>query len=271
MSGPPQKSPVQNGSNNARGSRECAWALKSKATCRRLLKRSRVIRSIGASDKPKGRGSPDVDADSSRSRRAGYEADSEPLNSGGSKERLGSEADASDKHSNRARKTSTLTGTLIEHGPAPYRFDAAASPSYFAKVETSLGQRLVWGSDLAEAIQRSQSQVRIGDEIGLRRVGRRAVNVTVMDRDAEGKVTPHPQVKQRTLWQVESTSWLASRDEIAHSFGRTDAVSRERESREPQVRDSVLALKAAELLAEQRLAGAQDRKRFVDGRGYAHA
>src|SRR5207244_897590 len=93
---------------------------------------------------------------------------------------------------------------LIDHGPARYRGDARAPMSYFVKLETSRGDRTVWGVDLERAFKESLTQPQIGDEVGLRSVRQDAVKVKAPTRDADGNVVGQQELKTyRNRWILE--------------------------------------------------------------------
>ena len=64
-----------------------------------------------------------------------------------------------------------IVGRLEAHGPARYRFRAEEGPSYFLKVMTNRGTRVLWGKDLERALTQSRTQPKIGSQIGVRRTG----------------------------------------------------------------------------------------------------
>ena len=63
-------------------------------------------------------------------------------------------------------------GRLADHGAAPYRHDPKNAMSYFVRLETTDGDREIWGVDLHRALKESLTRPDIGDEVGLRAVRR---------------------------------------------------------------------------------------------------
>ncbi|EKH8225442.1 hypothetical protein O9Z89_004378 [Salmonella enterica] len=78
-----------------------------------------------------------------------------------------------------------LTGTLLEHGPAPYNFKKGASHSYYARLRTAEGERVVWGIELRAAI--ADAGLKNNDLVTLQMVGKTTVTVDVRQVDKEGK------------------------------------------------------------------------------------
>ena len=67
-----------------------------------------------------------------------------------------------------------LIGRLTEHGRAAYQFRSGEDLSYYVKLLTSRGERTLWGKDLERAISVGETQPKVGDLVGARRVGRRS-------------------------------------------------------------------------------------------------
>jgi Large polyvalent protein-associated domain 7 len=67
-----------------------------------------------------------------------------------------------------------ITGQLVEHGQAPFMFDATKSRSYFAKLKADTGQTFVeWGVDIERAIVSSGAM--LGDKVLLEKLGKKSV------------------------------------------------------------------------------------------------
>src|SRR5258706_7058728 len=108
---------------------------------------------------------------------------------------------------NPRRSGQLLIGRLKEHAPANYQFRAKEDPSYYVKVLTSRGERILWGKDLKRAILEGETQPKIGDLIGARRIRREAVTITNRQRDAEGRViVQEERVAHRTQSVVETVT-----------------------------------------------------------------
>jgi len=88
----------------------------------------------------------------------------------------------------RESREGLLTGTLVDHGSAPYLHDPRAAVSCFVKLETSRGDRVIWGVDLERALKESLTKPQIGDEVGLHAVRQDPVTVRKQQRDEAGKL-----------------------------------------------------------------------------------
>ena len=157
-----------------------------------------------------------------------------------------------------------LTGRLVQHGSAPYQFRRGEAESYFVKIVNAQGERTVWGQDLKRALVESQTQVKIGDQVGLRRVGRERVTLSAQERDASGRtVRQAEQVAHRNSWVVEQVGFFAERARLARRLRdeqmETSAMLREH----PELKSTYLSLRAAEEFAKRKIAKEEDRVRFV--------
>jgi hypothetical protein len=95
-------------------------------------------------------------------------------------------------------------GQLLEHQSAPYEFNSKNSQSYYAKLATHEGEKVIWGIDLHRAI--SESKVAIGDTIKLQALGKQPVTVTVRERDEQGNVTGERElITHRNTWEAEKS------------------------------------------------------------------
>jgi len=157
-----------------------------------------------------------------------------------------------------------IVGRLVDHGAAPYKHKANAERSYFVRVETSAGDRVVWGVDLERALRESLTAPAAGDRVGVRSVGREPVTVTRRERDGEGQVVGEtPKQAHRNRWLIEKQAFFESRVAAARVFADTN-VSAEVASRErPELLGSYLQLRAAEEVARSNVRDPQDQARFV--------
>jgi putative DNA primase/helicase len=158
-----------------------------------------------------------------------------------------------------------IVGKLVDHGPAPYAHDPKQSMSYFVRVETEKGDREIWGVDLERAFRQSLSTPGIGDEIGLRAIGKAAVTVLAAKRDAQGREIGREEVEAyRNQWIVERKSFLDERQKMAHivrdsSISASDAIKLH-----PELEGSYLQLQMGRALAEQQYASRGHREQFVE-------
>lgn len=156
-------------------------------------------------------------------------------------------------------------GRLTEHGRAPYQFRNGEDLSYYLKLLTSRGERTLWGKDLERAVSGSETRPKVGDLVGARRVGRRAVTITARQRDAEGRVVQQEEHHaHRTRWVVEKVQFFAERARLARQVRDEQADVRESVRAHPELKSTFLSLRAAEAFATQRIADPNDRARFLD-------
>ena len=165
----------------------------------------------------------------------------------------------------RPRGSQLFVGRLTEHGRAPYQFRNGEDLSYYVKLRASRGEGTLWGKDLERAISASETRPKVGDLVGARRVGRRAVTITARQRDAEGRVVRQEEHHaHRTRWVVEKVPFFAERARLARQVRDEQADVRESVRAHPELKSTFLSLRAAEAFATQRIADPNDRARFLD-------
>ena len=165
---------------------------------------------------------------------------------------------------NPRRSGQLLIGRLKEHGEANYQFRAKEDLSYYIKVLTSRGERILWGKDLRRAIQQGQTQPKTGDLIGARRIRREAVTVTNRRRDSDGRVVSQEErLAHRTRWVVEKVTFFAERARLARRLRDEHADIRESVRAAPELKSTFLSARAAEEFAAKRIADPNDRERFL--------
>lgn len=92
-------------------------------------------------------------------------------------------------------------GKVLEHGAAPYEHNPENEQSYYVKLQTEAGEKVVWGVDLKRAVDEGKAEV--GDDVALAYQGRQAVTVKVKERDAQGKVIGEGErATNRNAWDV---------------------------------------------------------------------
>jgi hypothetical protein len=155
-------------------------------------------------------------------------------------------------------------GRLIEHGPANYQHDRQAELSYFLKLDTRSGERVLWGKDFERAVKQSLSGVKLGDDISVQNVGQQPVTVVARHRDDEGNVVRREKVAaHRNRWIVERQDFLREREEIARVVRDPNISAQEAIQRHPNLVGTYLELQAAKLAARDSYAHDEDRERFV--------
>lgn len=156
----------------------------------------------------------------------------------------------------RERERGLVVGRLLAYGKAPYQFRAAEDPSFFVRLQTQRGERVLWGKDLARAIVAAKTQPKIGDMVGARRVGREPV--TVLARASQSEQLVH-----RNRWVIEKAGFFAERARLARQVRDAQADTRRAVQSHPELLSTFLTLRGAQELAERRIADPADRERFV--------
>lgn len=165
-----------------------------------------------------------------------------------------------------ARRTHQLiVGRLQEHGRAPYQFRPDQDLSYYAKMVTDAGVRVLWGKDLERAIGAGATKPKPGDLIGARRIGREAVTLVDRRRDADGNIVAQSEHHaHRTRWEVEKLPFYSQRAKQARLARDAHLDTRQAERERPELRSTFLSLRAAEQLAAKRIRNPEDRERFLE-------
>lgn len=157
-----------------------------------------------------------------------------------------------------------LIGRLTAHGPANYQFRAGEDPSYYVKLLTSQGEKVLWGKDLSRALREGQTQPKAGDLVGARRVAREAVTLVSRTRDAEGRVVRQDeQLAHRTRWRVEKVQFFAERAQLARHVREDHLDVRKTLQAHPELKSTFLSVRAAEEFARQSIVNREDRERFL--------
>ena len=165
---------------------------------------------------------------------------------------------------NPRRSGQLLIGRLTGHGAANYQFRAKEDQSYYVKVLTSRGERILWGKDLQRAIQEGETRPKVGDLIGARAVRREAVTVTNRQRDAEGRViSQEERHAHRTRWVVEKVVFFAERARLARRLRDEQVDMKEAVRANPELKSTFLSVRAAETFAERQIKDPKDRERFL--------
>jgi hypothetical protein len=155
-----------------------------------------------------------------------------------------------------------ITGSLLEHGAAPYRNERGQQKSYYVKIDTSRGERTLWGADLGRALKDSLSQPKAGDEVGLRVVGQDDVTVKGRRPDT-GSPTAEDIETHRNRWVVEKRAFFEARATAADVVRNPKIDAREAVKRHPELASTYLHLKGAEEVAARRIRDPKDQRRFV--------
>jgi hypothetical protein len=156
-----------------------------------------------------------------------------------------------------------VVGRFQEHGTAPYQFRASEDPSYFLRILTNRGERVLWGKDLKRAIAESSTHIKVGDLIGARRSGGDIVTVTTRQRDSQGQPIDRTHPVRRYRWQVEKVQFFAERVKLARRVREDHIEARGALKNRPELISTFLSLRGAEAIAERRIADPKDRERFL--------
>jgi hypothetical protein len=186
--------------------------------------------------------------------------DTDSISRGGGGERASVSRNA---RGSNADREGLVLGTLIEHGRAPYQHDPHAAVSYFVKLETARGARLLWGVDLERAVRESLSQPQVGDHVGLRSLRKDAVTVNTATRDENGEITGEQKVaRHRNRWVIEKKEFFDARAEAARDVRNPTVKPQEAARKSPELVGTYMTMHAAEIAAK-RFPNAQDRALFV--------
>lgn len=155
-----------------------------------------------------------------------------------------------------------VIGRLVDHGRATYQHDPHAGMSYFVKLETSRGDRVIWGVDLERAVKESLTKPEAGEEVGVRSIRQDAVTVKTPTRDAEGQVTGEKSLEtHRNRWVIEKREFFEARAAAAQRV-RDNVPAKEAIRQHPELVGTYLQMHAAELAAK-RFPDPEDRALFV--------
>jgi hypothetical protein len=132
-----------------------------------------------------------------------------------------------------------FSGELLEHGEAKYQFQKDESMSYFVRLKTDEGEKVVWGKDLKRAMEQSGTQV--GERVNVEYMGNVPVKVIGNVRDEEtGQVIDKKEIDtHRNTWNVEKVDAFLNKDraeavkehpDLAKAYGAQAAAKKFSES-----------------------------------------
>lgn len=148
-----------------------------------------------------------------------------------------------------------LTGRLARHGKANYEFNPDASPSYFVEVLTSSGMQRRWGVDLQRALEQSDSQPKVGDLVGLQRVGYQLLAAPAGSDASQ---------LRRMRWRIDRVERFAATGREARQACEVLTEERQQMRRRPELRAAYVSLAVAREFAERRIRDPEDRERFLN-------
>jgi hypothetical protein len=157
-----------------------------------------------------------------------------------------------------------IVGRLQRHGAAPYQFRRGEELSYYVDLLIVGEQKRIWGKDLQRALEQAETKPQLGDVVGVQLVARHAFTVTHRARDESGRVVSQTDREaHRNEWKIEKVQYFSARARAAR-LARDEQQDRARALAErPELKSTFLSLRAAQALAEQKLADPSDRARFL--------
>ena len=112
----------------------------------------------------------------------------------------------------RLQNERVVVGTVVDNGIDHYNHDVQNAKSYFVKVATDRGERVIWGVDLGRTFE--QGKVQRGDAIALVQQAHERVTVTVPLRDESGaSIGAASQPATRNRWEVIKLDSLGVREQ----------------------------------------------------------
>lgn len=232
------------------------------------FEKQKLVRELAAAREPRQAPEPLVDPPN-LNLRAGHTQRARAQEAGRSPVAGHARADAPSREDASRSRTSdkrerVYSGTLLEHGPAPYQFHQQGEPSYFVRVQTQRGPTLLWGKDLERALHDARAE--IGDEIRVRQAGRETVTVKRKERDEDGRVLKEHDVKaHRNQWEIRRDGESKQRDgiDVVRGAENISGAARVAAGEAPEIQGALLALKGAQLFADQRIKDPAQRSAFV--------
>ena len=98
-------------------------------------------------------------------------------------------------------------GQVLSHGPDHYEFDKKNEQSYYVKLQTVAGEKVLWGVDLRRAL--ADDKIKVGESVAIEHRGMQPVTVVVKDRDATGSVIgQHEEAAKRNTWHAVNIDQL---------------------------------------------------------------
>jgi hypothetical protein len=174
-------------------------------------------------------------------------------------------SEVQDERKSAANTHELITGRLVDHGPAPYKHNPKETLSYFVRVETDKGDRDIWGVDLERAFRHSLSTPGIGDEVGIRALGKEAVTVLAAKRDASGREIGREEIDtHKNQWSVERKEFLDHRQSMATVFRDSSISASEGIKRHSGLEGSYRKLEIGQTHAQEQYSSTLHRAQFVE-------
>ncbi|MEO8249866.1 MAG: LPD7 domain-containing protein [Burkholderiales bacterium] len=158
-----------------------------------------------------------------------------------------------------------LAGKLLEAGAASYKFDPKERLSYYIKLQTDAGERVLWGVDLERALAESKTQPRVGDLVAVENRGSRPVTVMASAKDRDGRIVGDQKVTtHRNAWAIEKPAYFDERAEKAAAFRNGDRAQQQLVTLYPDLTNAIATMRIGELFAEKLIDRPEDRRRLVE-------
>lgn len=171
---------------------------------------------------------------------------------------------AKESGSEKQNRGTLITGRLLEHGRDTYQHEPTEAVSYFVKLETTRGERTVWGVDLERALKESLTSPKIGEEVGLRAVREEPVTVKTRRRDSKGQIQGVEDLTtHRNRWIIEKRGFFEARAAAAEALRNPKIDPKEAVRQHPELASPYLHLKGAQEVAAQRIRDPEDQRKFV--------
>ncbi|MEO8924205.1 MAG: LPD7 domain-containing protein, partial [Caldimonas sp.] len=103
--------------------------------------------------------------------------------------------------SERMQQGRVYVGQVVSHGADHYEFDKKNEQSYYVKLQTVAGEKVIWGVDLRRAL--TDDKIKVGESVAIEHRGMQPVTVVVKDRNATGNVIgEHEEAAKRNTWHA---------------------------------------------------------------------
>ncbi len=155
-------------------------------------------------------------------------------------------------------------GKLIDHGRARHEFHPRGHPSYYVKILTDDGPRMIWARGLEGALAKSRTQPQVGDVVGIRENNIAPVSFITRTRNAEGLVVATRQTDTpRPHWVIEKLEDFDLRAAAARALRDPTLSRREAVLNHRELAPAYLLLDAAQKYALDRWENSKTRETFV--------
>ena len=155
------------------------------------------------------------------------------------------------------KRGSWLKGELLHVEQAHYHHNPKSSESTLIKLKTSYGTQPIWGTDIAKAIRRSESEVKVGNAVAVRIVQTDKVPVV----QADGTTA----LKSMHRYEIETQDHIARRERLYQKILNDPVRARQAGGSSKVTTGAYLMTKAANMLADAQMLDASERKTFIDG------